>query len=413
MSTPPLGNCEDTHFSSCVESTDKCKIKQSFCSTLRLMFQTFVFAWCDAFLLYTPIFWFIRHFEWCINYQKTFFESASASHLSAQRARVARASAVFRFLPSPLHHTTIMNYETATCGWRLHPYFLHRWRQKKGISFTCKTHWINELRVKGKGEGRNRELAECAMRRDVSVRAYEGADEETGCDTVGEGTGVFSKKSGEEEEKRRNISQESPQVFIRLLPILEKRNIFLTKPRPFETKSLLLRLTKHNFPFIPPHCGVHIAQSRGTFPDPPAQTLFDLLNHRDFALSLPYRNSLQRRCPSQSGDICTTAKRPLGLVRKEGGANAYFLTQERGTRLLWQRALGNPIRFLSCPYAANPTIMIWFSGACFFEKESPKSYAKGLRVGFFCRFEVYRTAINSIITTSHHKNKQYTLHSGK
>jgi len=130
--------------------------------------------------------------------------------------------------------------------------------------------------VKGKGEGRNRELAECAMRRDVSVRAYEGADEETGCDTVGEGTGVFSKKSGEEEEKRRNISQESPQVFIRLLPILEKRNIFLTKPRPFETKSLLLRLTKHNFPFIPPHCGVHIAQSRGTFPDHSAQMLFDL-----------------------------------------------------------------------------------------------------------------------------------------
>jgi len=27
-----------------------------------------------------------------------------------------------------------------------------------------------------------------------------------------------------------------------------------------------LRLTKHNFPFISPHCGVHIAQSRGTFP---------------------------------------------------------------------------------------------------------------------------------------------------
>ena len=32
-----------------VESTDKCKIKQSFCSTLLLMFQTFVFAWCNVF----------------------------------------------------------------------------------------------------------------------------------------------------------------------------------------------------------------------------------------------------------------------------------------------------------------------------------------------------------------------------
>ena len=35
------------------------------------------------------------------------------------------------------------------------------------------------MRVKVKGEGRNCELAECAMRRGVSVRAYEAAEEET------------------------------------------------------------------------------------------------------------------------------------------------------------------------------------------------------------------------------------------
>ena len=84
--------------------------------------------------------------------------------------------------------------------------------------------------MKVKGEGRNCELAECAMRRGVSVRAYGGADEETASVMVGEGTGVFSKKSGEGEEKRRGVSKESPQVFIRLLPILKNRNIFLTKP---------------------------------------------------------------------------------------------------------------------------------------------------------------------------------------
>ena len=33
------------------------------------------------------------------------------------------------------------------------------------------THCVNELRVKVKGEGKNFELAECAMRRGVSVRA--------------------------------------------------------------------------------------------------------------------------------------------------------------------------------------------------------------------------------------------------
>ena len=35
-----------------------------------------------------------------------------------------------------------------------------------------------------------------------------------------------------------------------------------------------------------------------------------------------------------------------------------------------------------------------FLGQCIiFEKESPKSYSKGLRAGMLCRFEVYRTAI--------------------
>ena len=59
--------------------------------------------------------------------------------------------------------------------------------------------------IASEGEGRNCELAECAMRRGVSVRAYGGADEETEGDTVDEGMGVFL-KSGEEEEKRRGVS---------------------------------------------------------------------------------------------------------------------------------------------------------------------------------------------------------------
>ena len=37
-------------------------------------------------------------------------------------------------------------------------------------------------------------------------------------------------KSGEEEENRRGVSKESPQVFIQPLPALKNRNIFLTKP---------------------------------------------------------------------------------------------------------------------------------------------------------------------------------------
>ena len=89
-------------------------------------------------------------------------------------------------------------------------------------------------------------------------------------------------------------------------------------------------MIKHNFPFIPPPCGVHIAQSRGTFPDPPAQTFFDLLNPSRLRLIPSYRNRPQRRSPSQSGDICTTATHPLGLVRKVGGTKACFSSTRKG-----------------------------------------------------------------------------------
>ena len=80
-----------------------------------------------------------------------------------------------------------------------------------------------------KGEGRNCELAECAMRRGVSVRAYEAAEEETANAEVGKERASFPQKNGEEEEKRRGVSKESPQVFIQSLPVLKKRNIFLSK----------------------------------------------------------------------------------------------------------------------------------------------------------------------------------------
>ena len=76
------------------------------------------------------------------------------------------------------------------------PLFPSPVKAKKGLSFTHNAHCISELRVKVKGEGKNFELAVCAMRRGVSVRAYGCADEETVGDTVSEGTGVFSKKRG-------------------------------------------------------------------------------------------------------------------------------------------------------------------------------------------------------------------------
>ena len=85
------------------------------------------------------------------------------------------------------------------------PLFPSPVKAKRTQSFIRKTHCINGLRVKVKGEGKNCELAECAMRRGVSVRAYEAAEEET-ANGRGEGACVVSPKNGEEEEKRREVS---------------------------------------------------------------------------------------------------------------------------------------------------------------------------------------------------------------
>ena len=134
------------------------------------------------------------------------------------------------------------------------------------------------MRVKVKGEGRNCELAECAMRRGVSVRAYEAAEEETANGRGGKKRASFPPKMGRKKRKEGEFRKKVHKFSFGLSLFSKNGIFFLQKIRSFETKFLLLRLIKHNFPFIPPHCGVYIAQSRGTFPDPPAQTLFDLLN---------------------------------------------------------------------------------------------------------------------------------------
>ena len=78
-------------------------------------------------------------------------------------------------------------------------------KAEKGHSLHTQNTMYQRIVGEGKDEGRNCELAECAMRRGMFVRAYGGADEEIVADIMDEGTGVFS-KNGEEEEKRRGVS---------------------------------------------------------------------------------------------------------------------------------------------------------------------------------------------------------------
>ena len=168
------------------------------------------------------------------------------------------------------------------------------------------------------------------MRRGVSAHAYGGADEETVGDMVGEETGVFSKKAGRKKRIEGTFRKKVHKFLFDFSLFSKIETFFSQNLRQFETKSLLLRLIKHNFPFITPHCGVHIAQSRGTFPDRPAQTLFDLLNHRDFVLSLHLSEQAKRRCPSTWGGIRTTATLPFWFVQKEGAQGTGFCSIRKG-----------------------------------------------------------------------------------
>ena len=64
----------------------------------------------------------------------------------------------------------------------------------------------------------------------VSVRAYGGADEETRCDTVGEGTGVFSKKAGRKKRKEGAFRKKVHKFFISPSPHSQESKHFLSKP---------------------------------------------------------------------------------------------------------------------------------------------------------------------------------------
>ena len=168
------------------------------------------------------------------------------------------------------------------------------------------------------------------MRRGVSVRAYGGADRKQGGDMVGKGMGVFSKKAGRKKRKEGAFRKKVHKFLFVLSPFSKIKTFFSQNLRSFKTKSLLLRLIKHNFPFIPPHCGVHIAQSRGTVPDHPAQTLFDLLNRRDFALSRPIGTSLKDAVPLHGGAFARQRRYPFGLCRKKEGQGTGFCSIRKG-----------------------------------------------------------------------------------
>ena len=202
--------------------------------------------------------------------------------------------------------------------------------------------------------------------------------------TAGAGRSVrrFPQKWGGRRENEGSFARKSTS-FRSASPYAQKMRCFFSqKIRPFETKFLLLRLIKHNFPFIPPHCGVYIAQSRGTFPDPPAQTLFDLLNHRDLALSLPIGIASKDALPPNRETFARLRHAPWGWYGKKEEQRPVFLPQEKGHSLSLDNALwASP--FVSCPTPGGESdhhYLIW--GVCFLKKKARSPIPKGFGVYF-------------------------------
>ena len=81
-----------------------------------------------------------------------------------------------------------------------------------------------------KGEGKNFELAECAMRRGVSVRAYGGAEEETANAGVGKERASFPQKKGRKKRKEGAFRKKVHKFLFNLSQLSKKWDIFLAKP---------------------------------------------------------------------------------------------------------------------------------------------------------------------------------------
>ena len=124
-----------------------------------------------------------------------------------------RASAVFRFLPSPLHPKGTKLWRTKLYRWRQGRIFLHRWSVKITRKFTRIFPIFNALRVKVKGEGKKCELrwvrdAQARVRLGVPTHARGNRRR-----SEKKRRGLSNKRS-RERHKTREHSKESPLVFI-------------------------------------------------------------------------------------------------------------------------------------------------------------------------------------------------------
>ena len=110
-----------------------------------------------------------------------------------------------------------------------------------------------------KGEGKDFELAECAMRRRVSAKARGDAQERTVLGVAEAEKLPFPKKERENARKRRGFEEKSTSFFCSVFLRTENPKHFLRKTALFRNKRFIFAADKTQPSLFPPQCGVHIA----------------------------------------------------------------------------------------------------------------------------------------------------------
>lgn len=131
--------------------------------------------------------------------------------------------------------------------------------------FTHKPQEYYELEVKVKGEGKDLELAECAMRRRVSAKARGDGRERTVQGVAEQETLPFPQKR-EGECKKMGSFRRKVHIFFAVCTDERKiRNIFFEKTTLFRNKRITFAADKTQPFLFPPQCGVHIAAIFGRY----------------------------------------------------------------------------------------------------------------------------------------------------
>ena len=174
-------------------------------------------------------------------------------------------------------------------------------------------------------------------------------------------------------KRKEGVFRKKVHKFLFNLSLFSKNEIFFSrKIRQFETKFLLLHLIKHNFPFIPPHCGVHIAQSRGTAPTLRRKRSLTCWTIGTLPYPYPIEIASKDAVPPNRETFARLRNAPWDWYGKKEEQRDVFFHKKGGTRLLWPTRFGQSHSFLVLPLCGESDHHYLIFGGLAFWKRKPE-----------------------------------------